>query len=414
MYIYAMEIRYHKKDKDAEGKFLLYVAIYGSHDTRKVSTGIKISSAEWDDKRKEPRGEALTKGSIVMADVLKAKRRLEALEQDVTPTTVKDEYDRKKREKGQDIEIRDISRKRDAARVTKLADTWTSNHLFAYRRSTQRSIKESITQFTGWLTSSGRAGIDRKDLSHDVIARYEKHLQSTKKLANSTHGKRMKHLKWFLKSDLVKFDVSAIKVRTFQKPIIALDLTELEALEAQDVSTNRDHQRAKDLFLLGCYTGQRISDLKKISKESVVNGDLRIRQTKTGKDVVIPLMPETVEILKRNDWAAPRATEQDLNTNIKLVCKDAGIKTPTISITNKAGLDVRAHVEKYKLITSHISSKTFISTVATERYKMSPPEIAAICGKSLKTLLSNYFSLPRESARQKMLDYAQVQMKIAK
>jgi integrase len=407
-----MEIRYLKKDKDSEGRFLLYVAIYGSHDTRKVSTGIKITLDEWDDKRKEPRGEALTKGSIVMADVLKAKRRLEALEHDLTPTTVKDEYDRQKREKSQDVEIRDKSRKRDAARVSKLAENWTSNHLFGYRRSTQRSIKESIKQFTGWLTFSGWAGLDRKDLSQEVISKYEKHLQSTKKLANSTHGKRMKHLKWFLKS--IDFDTSKIKIRTFQKQIIALDLAELEALEAQDVSLNRDHQRAKDLFLLGCYTGQRISDLKKISKESVVNGELRIRQTKTGKDVAIPLMPEAAEILKRNSWAAPRTTEQDLNTNIKLVCKDAGIKTPTISITNKAGLDVRAHVEKYKLITSHISSKTFISTVATERYKMSPPEIAAICGKSLKTLLSNYFSLPRESAKQKMLDYAQTQMKIAK
>ena len=62
----------------------------------------------------------------------------------------------------------------------------------------------------------------------------------------------------------------------------------------------------------------------------------------------------------------------------------------------------------------HTSGKTFISTVGTEKYKMTPPQIAGVVGKSLKTLLGHYFNLPAEEGRRKMIEADLAIMKVDK
>ncbi len=376
------------------------MAIYSSDDTQLIPTGQSVTLDQWDANRKEPKGDILSKVSRVWVEVDKVRKLLEVQEEDVTPFNIKAAYIRKLNQHQGDKQVRDKVRKQEAKGVSSLAEDWTISQLFKYRRSTQKTVTESINAFTEYLKKGGQGGLDRKGLTQEVVTRYERYLQEKKMLSNSTHGKRMKHLRWFLK--YIDFDTSKIKLRTFTKQIICLDVKELEALEAVEVYTT-DEIRAKDMFLLGCYTGQRISDLKRITAHSIIDNEIRIRQTKTGKDVFIPLSPQSKAILDRHNGAAPRITEQDLNKTIKTVCKNAKIDTVMSIVSNKGGIDLKRNVDKSSLITSHVASKTFISTVGPERYNLTPPEIAAICGKNLKTLLTHYFNLPRESAKQKML-----------
>ena len=397
-----MEIRYHKKGPDPH---YLYVAVYDREGDALIATGEKISGKDWRAHRYPVKAQA------VMTDVLKVRRLLEAQEEDVTPITVKRAYELRKEESVESLQRREKTRKKESQVLIHMLNDWTANHIFRFRPSTQKIIRHSISVFKEFLSEAGHPGLERKELNNELIAKYERYLQEKRKLSNSTHGARMKHLRWFLKH--IEFDVSKIKLRRFQRQIISLDLTELRALEKVNVSRDKDHQKAKDIFLLGCYTGQRISDLKKIKKESIVNNEIHIRQTKTGKDVQIPLIPEIQSILARYNGAAPKITEQDLNTNIKLVCKLAGINTPINFEYNKAGLNVQTVKPKHELVSSHIAGKTFISTVATELMKMNAQEIASITGKNLKTLLSHYFQLPRESAKSKMVEYGKSRLKTA-
>jgi len=405
-----MEIRYYAKPGRA-GKSL-FVALYGPEGESLISTGEKLSKDDWDEKRKQPKGKILTRASLIISEVQKTRDLLFLQGLDVTPTTVKAAYLKKRMVASQETKARELERKKDAHSISGLADQWIQAHLFGYKPSTQKSIKESITAFKEFLNGQGLSNIGRKELSYDVIRKYERHLLEEINLSNSTHGKRMKHLRWFLRS--LDFDTSKIKLRVFQRPILSLDNNELEALENFQVDQGTERQKAKDLFLLGCYTGQRISDIKHLRPSSLHGDELRLKQTKTGKDVFIPLLPQTAAILARYNGHAPKLPEQHLNEHIKKICRDAGIVTMVSHVTNKGGLDIRKDVPKYQLITSHISGKTFISTVAPLRYKLTPPEIAAVCGKNLKTLLAHYFNLPRETAKQKMLGLNSGQMLVAK
>lgn len=410
-----MKIRYLlRKGRGNLPAYFIHVALYSDDLQERIPTGQSIPSlADWSKKNRAPKdhgSETFARIEEVKKGVLKAWKLLEANDQDVTPLTVKLAYIARRDELDKAAEGRDKKRKQDAQSVVRLCNEWVENNLFSYRPSTQKAIKESIKAFTDFLQSVGLGSIRRDELTHATLTRYERHLQDKKKLSNSTHGKRMKHLRWFLKS--IAFDTSAIKIRTFKKPIISLDLHELEALEAV-VAETPEEQRAKDMFLLGCYTGQRISDLKRISKTSIVDDSLVTRrQVKTGKEACMPLFHELNALMSRLDWVAPRITENDLNRTIKEVCRKAGITTLVEMTENKAGLNITRKVPKYKLITSHIAGKTCISTVCTDRLNLTPPETAAAVGKDLKTLMTHYFNLPKASIQAKVMEYNRAKMKV--
>ena len=155
------------------------------------------------------------------------------------------------------------------------------------------------------------------------------------------------------------------------------------------------------MFLLGCYTALRVSDLKRITPSAIQDEELVITTKKNSEHLIIPILPETKVILQKYNNCSPPISEAVLNLNIKKVCEMAGITSNIKVTTKKAGLKIDKDYPKFKLISSHIAGKTFIS-LAPEKWKMQPHEIAAITGKNIQTLLNHYFKRDSASAKQKM------------
>lgn len=409
-----MKIRYLLKKKGKPASFQIYVALYDRDTTELISTSERIEKkTDWskpDNQPKDQQSDLSLRIEKVKAKVLKCMKLLEAQDQPVTPFTVKEAYNKSKSETADSQRDKDRKAKEGNKTVTALVDYWLENEIFGYKPLTKRIVKSSLTCFREFITKKYGA-IERKDLTPEIIKRYERYLQETKKLSNSSHGRFMKHLRWFLKS--INYDVSGIKLRTHRKTIIALDLDELTLLEAVDVSANTEYQRAKDMFLLGCYTGQRISDLKRINPAMIVNNELHLRQQKTQNDVEIPLVKSALEILTRYEFKAPKILEKDLNKCIKLICKDAGINKVIETTKNVAGLNLTSQDPKYMHVQQHMSIKVFVS-LAFQKWGLSPAEISVIVGKDLRTLLSHYLALPREEAKRKMLEADKAQMTVSK
>lgn len=397
-----MKVRFllKKKSKD-QNSGLIYLALYLQDGVELISTGQRILEKDWSTKDQFPKqhlGTIAKAINDVKAGVDKAVIRLQAKEIPITPFAIKQEYQAHSIQRISQQIQKDQKIKENKKSVKKLAESWLETDLFKYQKSTQKAVKESINQFIEFLDKTGNSSIEKADLDSKLITAYEKYLQDTKQLANSTHGKRMKHLRWFLKS--IQYDVSAIKIRTSKKEIIALTQEEIVALE-EATGINSEQQKAKDLFLLGCYTGLRISDLKRLDQTRIINNRICMTLQKNKREVVIPVSPKAKVILEKYGMRSPRITEQVLNRCIKEVCAIAKIETILTVRKNIAGRNIDEVIPKHKLITSHTASKTFIS-LAPEWYDMSPAEVAVIVGKDLKTLLNHYFNLPRESAIKKM------------
>lgn len=84
-------------------------------------------------------------------------------------------------------------------------------------------------------------------------------------------------------------------------------------------------KRARGLFLIGCYTGLRVSDFSRLS-DAHVGKYITIKTQKTGTPVIIPIHPIVRAIIKSGfDLTDTTVSDQKLNGQIKELCRLTGI-----------------------------------------------------------------------------------------
>lgn len=130
-------------------------------------------------------------------------------------------------------------------------------------------------------------------------------------------------------------------------------------------------KRARGLFLIGCYTGLRVSDFSRLS-EVHIGEYITIKTQKTGTPVIIPIHPTVRSIIKSGFDLKDTVSDQKLNEQIKELCRLAGITQEVLVNKNEGGKNVEKTYPKYKLVSSHTARRSF----ATNAYKAGVPTIA--------------------------------------
>lgn len=198
------------------------------------------------------------------------------------------------------------------------------------------------------------------------------------------------------------------KISNEKAPKIYFEIEEIEEIEK--VTLEHDYlENARDWLLISIYSGQRISDFMRFTKD-MINTDESNRsfiiftQVKTGHEMYLPVRNEIRNILdKRNGEFPRRISDQKYNDYIKLVCKEAGINTmckgkkricivPKKKKPTKSDYrDVIGDYEKWEVTTSHIGRRTF----ATLNYGEIPtPDLMYFTGHTTEKEFLNYIVRP--------------------
>lgn len=153
--------------------------------------------------------------------------------------------------------------------------------------------------------------------------------------------------------------------RTKTTAKVRLTFSELEQLAAVDLSDTPRLERARDLFLVGCFTGARFSDWHKVSRENIIEepeGQLiQILTQKVRNRVVVPVFPVLAGILEKYSYQLPEISIQHFNRDIKTVCKIA-LKDSRFQRIYSEGGDTKAEiVEKWERVSSHAARRSFAS-----------------------------------------------------
>ena len=175
------------------------------------------------------------------------------------------------------------------------------------------------------------------------------------------------------------------------------DLTKIESISKDKLTDSLEN--AKDWLIISCYSGQRISDFMRFTKEQIriENGNhlIEFTQQKTGKNMTVALHPKVLEILnKRNGKFPYKISDQKYNDFIKIVCELAEINEPTKGskmVETKKGSKVyrkqSGTYKKHELVTSHIGRRSF----ATNFYTTIPTSLLInITGHSTEAMFLNY------------------------
>ena len=164
----------------------------------------------------------------------------------------------------------------------------------------------------------------------------------------------------------------------------------------EKVTSRRLLEVAKDVFIVGCLTGQRVSDYKRINSdmiETLRDGRkyIHLEQEKTGKDVFLPYDERVTEILTKYDGKFPKVYDQQLNERIKIVGRLLGWTENAGIMEHRGTMEVMSKKKFYECIKTHTARRTF----ATNAYKagVSLSSIMAVTGHSSEQMLRRYLKL---------------------
>ncbi len=199
-----------------------------------------------------------------------------------------------------------------------------------------------------------------------------KHIRTIKSVIHRAHDKG-------LTSNTI-FTNDSFRVSEVDVDAVYLTRDEVEAIKAVDLSgMSKGYEWARDIFLVGIHTAQRVSDYNNIKPENIVtvvekrivedeNGEDRIERTekvvinlvqkKTGARVSIPANSELRAILNKYDGHLPQLSEQKINDYIKVICRMAGITEMVETTSVKGGKKVVERFEKWELVRTHTARRT--------------------------------------------------------
>jgi len=221
---------------------------------------------------------------------------------------------------------------------------------------------DKFQEVTGYVLNYDDITID---LYNDFVDYFNK-----KQYSPNTTGKHIKTLKEIMSASRedglhnnFQTTLKAFKILSYEPDTIYLTRKEISAMEVIDLSNKKDLDICRDVFLVGVYIAQRFSDYHRINETNIIsleNGKkaIRLTQQKTKAKVVIPCSLELLNILKKYNYQLPKVNSQQLNENIKTVCRMAKISQKVEHVQTKGALIVTEKIEKFKLVSTHTARRT--------------------------------------------------------
>jgi site-specific recombinase XerD len=361
----------------------------------RYSTKIKIDRSEWDIKNQRPKarrgeiGEANRKITHELNEYQKVFDDLKRYyKESLTKEIVKNKFD-------EHFQL---------AQVTKRLNYSDYFQIYIQQKKDSESVKkDSWQKYTRIHTAILQIQKRKKKVFYlsdfdsaffnDLIAYFRKEKNISDNTLQRKLGFFKSFLNWCVKNGYtVNAAFKDVKIKKRETSHISLSLSDLDTLESLDLDPVKDYYR--DLFLIGCYSGQRFSDYKRFNKKFVVGNNIEIRAKKTGQFSYIPLTRKLKALLDKYDWELPTISSQKFNDHIHEICRIAGF---TEIVTRDRFFGNRKETEeipRYKLIASHTARRTFITL--SEQKGVSHSLIMKVTGiKSLKTL-ENYIRVDKD------------------
>jgi len=304
-----------------------------------------------------------------------------------------------------------------------------------YAPATVKSIKQAMKQFELFQTEMKRT-YDFKDIDMNFYYDYTAYLKNKKYSINSV-GKCIKELKAIMNAAEVEgyHTNNAWKDKKFKGTRVEIDsiyLTQEDLDKMMDVDLSKyeeGHTIARDIFMVGVWTAQRVSDYNNIKKEDFSTltknvlrekddpkkpGEkkawiekqeityLNIRQKKTGAKVAIPCNTQLKAILEKYSYQLPHLEDQVINRYIKEVAEAAGLTELVEIETTKGGTPQKEKIQKCKLIHTHTARRTGATLMYLAGVDVY--DIMKVTGHSSPAMLKKYIKADSLKVVEKLTD----------
>ncbi len=342
-----------------------------------VSTGCSIAPGNWDNEEKTPSASFTKKDKRIQITLNQFEKAaldgIAAINLDenlkLTADLIKNEILRRVGKKD----------KLTTANQTNFAD-YIDHKLKSteFNKNTLKGHKSFHNQITDFEKKFGK--IILEELSKETIEKFFfSYLMKEGEYTNNSLSKIRGRFSTFLtkaKKDGISvgcsMEESGVSFIRYTPDDIRLTLTELKTL--LELKTVSDYnKRVRDIFIILCLTGQRVSEYKLFHEGRVINktiGGVKTTYIKLvppelnnkKKVVYVPLLKPVLDIIGTNLVFPELVPEQKINEIIKDLCEEAGIdeRIDAVDIVNGGKTKKRSQL-KYQMVKSHTARRSFIS-----------------------------------------------------
>ena len=200
-------------------------------------------------------------------------------------------------------------------------------------------------------------------------------------------------LRWCLKKGYSPpMDFVDVHIKKKEADAVALSRDEVILIENAELTGAKD--KARDLFLIGIYSGQRWSDYSVFEKADVRDNLIYKVAKKTGAMSFIPLTDNLKRVLDKYEWVLPKISSQKFNKHIQKICKKLKINEDikfTYTKGNQRKIEIK---QKWEKISSHTARRTYITRAAEDG--VADHLIMAVCGIRDPKTLNKYKKINKE------------------
>lgn len=218
-----------------------------------------------------------------------------------------------------------------------------------------RATRQTLYHYRTFKEYMGKLEPTFDDINYNVYINYLSYLQKNDYKPNM-QGLFIKSLKAAM-NEAHKRGLHNNRVfQTFEKPseqvtTVALTMAEVDMIYNAQLSESFD--KARDLFIIGCYTGMRFSDYSRLTAEDAEKEFIVKIQQKTKNEVCIPIHPRVRAILKK--WnGSPKISQQKVNVLIKSICAQLGINN-LIEVQENGVIKKK---QKWEMVSTHTARRT--------------------------------------------------------
>lgn len=321
------------------------------------TTGYRIDVAKWDTDKQRVKNRCTNKlkqsASEINADLLKYYTEIQNVfkefeVQETMPTTqqLKDAFN---------LRMKDISEDQEDVKIS----FWEVFDEFVKECGNQNNWTEST--YEKFAAVKNHLKEFKEDVTFEYfdefgLNEYVNFLRDKKDMRNSTIGKQMGFLKWFLRWSFKKgynqniaYDTFKPKLKTTSKKVIFLTWDELNKLKDYQIPKDKQYlKRVRDVFLFCCFTSLRYSDVRNLKRSDVKCDHIEVTTVKTADSLSIELNKYSKAILEKykdihfeNHMALPVISNQKVTPKYALLSTHAGRRT---FICNALALGIPAQV----------------------------------------------------------------------
>ena len=354
--IFALESRKKNGVSIVENVPIRMRVIYASQRIE-FTTGYRIDVAKWDTDKQRVKNGCTNKlkqsASEINADLLKYYTEIQNVfkefeVQETMPTTqqLKDAFNLRMKNEEMPQEETKISFWEVFDEFVKECgnqNNWTEStyEKFAAVKNHLKEFKEDVT-----FEYFDEFGLNE----------YVNFLRDKKDMRNSTIGKQMGFLKWFLRWSFKKgynpniaYDTFKPKLKSTSKKVIFLTWDELNKLKDYQIPKDKQYlERVRDVFLFCCFTSLRYSDVRNLKRSDVKSDHIEVTTVKTADSLSIELNKYSKAILEKykdihfeNHMTLPVISNQKVTPKYALLSTHAGRRT---FICNALALGIPAQV----------------------------------------------------------------------